>query len=226
MLPDLDDLRGRARAARTTPNWPPATSRCSVRRTYDFGLRAPLDQAGLIAGMSMTEKQGGSDVRANTTTATPQPDGSYRIVGHKWFTSAPMSDMFLTLAQAPGGLSLLPAAAGAARRHPQPHAPAAAQGQARQQVQRLARRSSTRTPPAGWSARRARACTTIIEMVNMTRLDCVHRLRRRHARSAPSRAVHHARHRAGLRRPADRSARDAQCARRPGRRIRGRDHGR
>ncbi len=51
--------------------------------------------------MSMTEKQGGSDVRANTTQAAPQPDGTYRLVGHKWFTSAPMCDVFLTLAQAP-----------------------------------------------------------------------------------------------------------------------------
>ena len=53
----------------------------------------------------MTEKQGGSDVRANTTRAVPTGDGSYRLTGHKWFTSAPMSDLFLTLAQAPGGLS-------------------------------------------------------------------------------------------------------------------------
>src|SRR3569833_3576725 len=58
-----------------------------------------------MAGMSMTEKQGGSDVRANTTTAAPSADGGYRLTGHKWFTSAPMSDFFLTLAQAPGGLS-------------------------------------------------------------------------------------------------------------------------
>ena len=72
---------------------------------YDFGLREPSTKRGLIAGMSMTEKQGGSDVRANSTTARPSPDGSWSIVGHKWFTSAPMSDLFLTLAQAPGGLS-------------------------------------------------------------------------------------------------------------------------
>jgi putative acyl-CoA dehydrogenase len=76
-----------------------------TERTYDFGLRPPLTKRALLAGMSMTEKQGGSDVRANTTAATPQPDGSYRLVGHKWFTSAPMCDVFLTLAQAPGGLT-------------------------------------------------------------------------------------------------------------------------
>ncbi|MGH8979858.1 MAG: acyl-CoA dehydrogenase family protein, partial [Acidimicrobiales bacterium] len=73
--------------------------------TYDFGLRDPSTKRGLIAGMSMTEKQGGSDVRANATTARPTAGGTWSIVGHKWFTSAPMSDFFLTLAQAPGGLS-------------------------------------------------------------------------------------------------------------------------
>lgn len=77
---------------------------------YDPGLRPPATKRALIAGRSMTEKQGGSDVRANKTSATPQADGTYRMIGHKWFTSAPMSNFFLTLAQAPGGLScfLLP----------------------------------------------------------------------------------------------------------------------
>jgi putative acyl-CoA dehydrogenase len=74
-------------------------------REYDAGLRPPDTKSGLVAGMSMTEKQGGSDVRTNTTTATPSDDGSWVLVGHKWFTSAPMSDLFLVLAQAPGGLS-------------------------------------------------------------------------------------------------------------------------
>lgn len=72
---------------------------------YELGSREPDAKAGLIAGMSMTEKQGGSDVRANTTTARPASGGTWSIVGHKWFTSAPMSDLFLVLAQAPGGLS-------------------------------------------------------------------------------------------------------------------------
>jgi putative acyl-CoA dehydrogenase len=77
---------------------------------YDPGLRVPLAKAGLLAGMAMTEKQGGSDVRANTTTATPTDDGSYLLTGHKWFCSAPMCDLFLVLAQAPEGLTcfLLP----------------------------------------------------------------------------------------------------------------------
>ncbi|MDX6341909.1 MAG: putative acyl-CoA dehydrogenase, partial [Trebonia sp.] len=76
---------------------------------YDPGRRPPAAKRGLTAGMSMTEKQGGSDVRANTTTAT-RTAGSYRITGHKWFTSAPMGDLFMVLAQRPAGLScfLLP----------------------------------------------------------------------------------------------------------------------
>ncbi len=76
---------------------------------YDGSLRSPRNKPGLIAGMAMTEKQGGSDVRTNTTTATPI-DGGYQLSGHKWFCSAPMSDVFLVLAQAPDGLTcfLLP----------------------------------------------------------------------------------------------------------------------
>ncbi len=75
---------------------------------YDAPLRPIADKAGITIGMAMTEKQGGSDVRANTTRAFPiEGSGSraYRLVGHKWFCSAPMSDAFLTLAYAPGGLS-------------------------------------------------------------------------------------------------------------------------
>src|SRR5205085_883666 len=56
-------------------------------------------------GMAMTEKQGGSDLRTNMTRAQPTGDGPYTLNGHKWFCSAPMSDAFLTLAQAPGGLT-------------------------------------------------------------------------------------------------------------------------
>ncbi|CAN5292577.1 acyl-CoA dehydrogenase family protein [soil metagenome] len=72
--------------------------------SYDFGLRAPAQKAGLLAGMGMTEKQGGSDLRSNVTVARPT-DGAYVLNGHKWFTSAPMNDVFLMLAQAPGGLT-------------------------------------------------------------------------------------------------------------------------
>ena len=72
---------------------------------YDTAVAPPLTKRGLLAGMAMTEKQGGSDVRANTSRAVPAGDGTYRITGHKWFTSAPMCDLFLVLAHAPGGLS-------------------------------------------------------------------------------------------------------------------------
>ncbi len=90
-------------ALRSNPDLAAKFEPLLTNRTYDFGLRDPATKRGLIAGMSMTEKQGGSDVRTNTTTATPQSDGTYQLVGHKWFTSAPMSDLFLTLAQAPAG---------------------------------------------------------------------------------------------------------------------------
>ncbi|MBW8768001.1 MAG: acyl-CoA dehydrogenase family protein, partial [Geodermatophilales bacterium] len=74
-------------------------------REYQFGLAEPTGKRGLVAGMGMTEKQGGSDVRANSTRAVPQPDGTYLLTGHKWFTSAPMSDLFLVLAQLDEGVS-------------------------------------------------------------------------------------------------------------------------
>ncbi len=82
--------------------------------TYDPRLIPAAEKGSAITGMAMTEKQGGSDVRANTTFATPVNGGGagaeYTIVGHKWFCSAPMSDMFLVLAQTDDGLScfLLP----------------------------------------------------------------------------------------------------------------------
>jgi putative acyl-CoA dehydrogenase len=74
-------------------------------RHYDNSQRPPVEKAGLTIGMGMTEKQGGTDVRANTTRAERQDSGLYAINGHKWFMSAPMSDAFLVLAQAQEGLS-------------------------------------------------------------------------------------------------------------------------
>ncbi|MEO1676641.1 MAG: acyl-CoA dehydrogenase family protein [Pseudomonadota bacterium] len=71
---------------------------------YDPAIRPAAEKRALTLGMAMTEKQGGSDVRANTTRAEPDGD-AFRLTGHKWFCSAPMSDGFLTLAQAPGGLT-------------------------------------------------------------------------------------------------------------------------
>ncbi|WJS86840.1 acyl-CoA dehydrogenase family protein [Paracoccus sp. TOH] len=75
-----------------------------LSRQYDPSVRPMAQKAGLTLGMAMTEKQGGSDVRANTTRA--ERDGeAWRLTGHKWFCSAPMSDGFLTLAQTGGGLT-------------------------------------------------------------------------------------------------------------------------
>ena len=160
---------------------------------YDFGLREPSTKRGLIAGMSMTEKQGGSDVRANTTTATPNADGTYTIVGHKWFTSAPMSDLFLTLAQTEHGPScfLLPRVL-----------PDGSRNAIR--IQRLKDKLGNKSNASseieyenatGWLVGpEGRGINTIIEMVNMTRLDCVIGSAV-NMRVAALRAVHHARHR-------------------------------
>ncbi|MGP3952444.1 acyl-CoA dehydrogenase family protein [Streptomyces sp. 7N604] len=159
-------------ALRAQPDLAAAYEPLLTARTYDYGLRPPLGKAGLIAGMSMTEKQGGSDVRANTTQAVPAGDGSYLITGHKWFTSAPMSDVFLVLAQAPGGLScfLLPRVLPDGTRNAM-------------HLQRLKDKLGNRSNasaeieydeavawPVGEPGRGVR---TIVEMVNMTRLDCV-----------------------------------------------------
>ncbi|HEY0342601.1 MAG TPA: isovaleryl-CoA dehydrogenase [Steroidobacteraceae bacterium] len=80
-----------------------------LAREYDSRFAPAVDKSGALMGMGMTEKQGGSDVRSNTTRATPVaargPGLEYRLTGHKWFFSAPMCDAFLVLAQAPGGLS-------------------------------------------------------------------------------------------------------------------------
>jgi putative acyl-CoA dehydrogenase len=122
--------------------------------------------------MSMTEKQGGSDVRANTTQARQQPDGSYLLTGHKWFTSAPMCDLFLVLAQAPGGLScfLLPRVLPDGSRN-------------RMHLQRLKDKLGNRSNASSeveydeavaWLVGdEGHGVRTIIQMVNMTRLDCV-----------------------------------------------------
>ena len=140
-------------------------------RVYDPVLGVPTGKAGLTAGMSMTEKQGGSDVRANTTAATPQADGAYRLVGHKWFTSAPMSDLLLTLAQAPGGLTcfVLPRVL-----------PDGSRNAIRLQrlKDKLGNRSNASSEveyegATGWRlGEEGRGVPTIIEMVNGTRLDC------------------------------------------------------
>lgn len=82
--------------------WAPGLASTS----YDFGLRVPSQKQGLLAGMGMTEKQGGSDLRTNTSTARDSGNGTtYFISGHKWFTSAPMNDVFLLLARTDAGIT-------------------------------------------------------------------------------------------------------------------------
>ncbi|WP_431678353.1 acyl-CoA dehydrogenase family protein [Kitasatospora sp. KL5] len=180
-------------ALRATPALAESYEPLLAAREYDFGLREPLTKRGLIAGMSMTEKQGGSDVRANTTTAVPHADGTYRLTGHKWFTSAPMSDVFLTLAQAPGGLScfLLPRVLPDGSRNPI-------------RLQRLKDKLGNKSNASaeieyegatGWLVgEEGRGVPTIIEMVNMTRLDCTIGAASG-MRYGTVRALHHATHR-------------------------------
>ncbi|MBC9719039.1 acyl-CoA dehydrogenase family protein [Streptomyces sp. TRM66268-LWL] len=162
-------------------------------RTYDPGLRTPTQKQGLLAGMGMTEKQGGTDVRANTTTATEQADGSWRLRGHKWFTSAPMNDLFLILAQAPGGLScfLVPRVLPDGSRNT---------FRIQRLKDKLGNRSNASSEPefddtVAWLVgEEGRGVRTIIDMVTMTRLDCVLGSAA-HVRESLAQAAHHARHR-------------------------------
>ncbi|MFE5915477.1 acyl-CoA dehydrogenase family protein, partial [Streptomyces wedmorensis] len=130
-------------------------------------------KAGALFGMGMTEKQGGSDVRANTTSARPlAEDGTYELTGHKWFCSAPMSDGFLVLAQAPDGLTcfLVPRVLRDGTRNVF-------------RIQRLKDKLGNRSNASAevefdgtWARRvgeEGRGVRTIIGMVAATRLDCV-----------------------------------------------------
>ncbi len=191
-------------------------------REYDPELKVPATKAGITAGMSMTEKQGGSDVRAGTTQAVPNGDGSYTLTGHKWFTSAAMSDIFLVLAQAPGGLScfMLPRVLPDGTRN-------------RMFIQRLKDKlgnhgnASSEIEYDGAIAwlvgEEGRGVPTIIEMVNLTRLDCTLGSATSHAQRADPRHPPRPAPK-GVRRVPDRPAADAQRAGRPGRRGRGRHH--
>ncbi|MCX4999722.1 acyl-CoA dehydrogenase family protein [Streptomyces longwoodensis] len=142
-------------------------------RAYDPGLRVPADKRGLLAGMGMTEKQGGSDVRTNTTTATATAEaGEYTLRGHKWFTSAPMCDVFLVLAQAPEGLScfLVPRVLPDGTRNA---------FRIQRLKDKLGNHSNASSEPefdgtVAWLVGpEGQGVKTIIEMVNCTRLDCV-----------------------------------------------------
>jgi putative acyl-CoA dehydrogenase len=161
---------------------------------YDRELRPAHLKAGALFGMGMTEKQGGSDVRANTTTARAlAEDGTYELTGHKWFCSAPMSDGFLVLAQAPGGPTcfLVPRVLADGSRNVF-------------LIQRLKDKLGNRSNAsaevefAGTWARRVgaegRGVAVIIEMVAATRLDCVLGSAGL-MRQAVAEAVHHTAHR-------------------------------
>jgi putative acyl-CoA dehydrogenase len=163
-------------------------------RSYDPRLVAPGAKPGALFGMGMTEKQGGSDVRANTTRAQPLAEaGTYELTGHKWFCSAPMSDGFLVLAQAPGGLScfLLPRVLADGTRNTFA-------------IQRLKDKLGNRSNASSevefsgtWArlvGEEGRGVATIIEMVAATRLDCVLGSAAL-MRQAVAQAVHHAAHR-------------------------------
>ena len=168
--------------------------------SYEPRLIPAADKPGALCGMAMTEKQGGSDVRANTTAARPLPeggDGEYLLTGHKWFCSAPMCDAFLVLAQAisegRGGLScfLVPRFTPDGRRN-------------RFHLQRLKDKLGNRSNAScevefrdTWARRvgeEGRGVPTILEMVNHTRLDCVIGSAAG-MRAAVARALHHAAHR-------------------------------
>jgi putative acyl-CoA dehydrogenase len=164
-------------------------------RTYQFGLTDPETKRGLLAGMSMTEKQGGSDVRAGTTLAVPDPavPGGYRLTGHKWFTSAPMNDLFLTLAQAPEGLTcfLLPRVLPGGERN------AIRLQRLKDKLGNRSNASSEIEYDGAFGAlvgEPGRGVATIIQMVTMTRLDCVLGSAGQ-LRAAVSEATHHAAHR-------------------------------
>jgi len=162
-------------------------------RGYDPSFCAPEDKQFLTAGMSMTEKQGGSDVRANTTTAVPQPDGTYMLNGHKWFTSAPMCDIFLTLANTPAGVTCFVL--------PRILPDGAVNGIRLQRLKdKLGNHSNASSEveyvnAVGWRlGDEGRGVATIIRMVNATRMDCALGSATT-MRVGVQNAVHHATHR-------------------------------
>ena len=170
---------------------------------YDERFIPGLQKRGVTMGMGMTEKQGGSDVRANTTRAEPVGASAwgdeYRITGHKWFFSAPMCDAFLILAQAPGGLTcfFLPR-----------FTPEGRPNEIRIQrlKDKLGDRSNAGSEVEFWGARawrvgaEGRGVPTILEMGTYTRLDCALGTAGL-MRAAVSHAIHHARHRSAFGKP-------------------------
>jgi putative acyl-CoA dehydrogenase len=163
---------------------------------YDPRAVPASGKPGAVCGMAMTEKQGGSDVRANTTRARRIAGGEFEITGHKWFCSAPTSDAFLVLAQTERGLScfLLPRWTPAGERN-------------RFHLQRLKDKLGNRSNASSevefdgaWAelvGEEGRGIATIIEMVNHTRLDCVTGAAAG-MRQAIAQAAHHVAHRSAF----------------------------
>lgn len=160
---------------------------------YDSAQKSPGTKKGLTIGMGMTERQGGSDVRANTSRAELFNDGQWRINGEKWFFSAPMCDAFLVLAQTHAGLScflvprLLPDGSNNGL-------------QLLRLKEKVGNRSNASSEVkfvdslANLVGEEGRGIKTILEMVTLTRLDCALGSAGQ-MRAALSEAVHHCRHR-------------------------------
>ena len=162
-------------------------------RDYDRRFRPARLKSAALVGMGMTENQGGSDLRTNTTRAEPAGDGTFRLYGHKWFMSAPMCDAFLVLAQSPKGLScfLMPRWTPEGERNGI---------QIVRLKDKLGNRSNASSEVEFLGAyaqlvgEEGRGIPTIIEMGNYTRLDCCIGSSAL-MRQAVAQAVHHARHR-------------------------------
>ncbi len=161
---------------------------------YDGSNRPIGDKPGITLGMGMTERQGGSDVRANATVAVPRAsDGEYELSGHKWFFSAPMSDGFLVTAQAPGGLScfLMPRWKSDGTRN------TFRLMRLKDKLGDWSNASSEVEFDRAWALRvgeEGRGIATILEMVMLTRLDCMLGSAGL-MRMALAQALHHCRHR-------------------------------
>jgi len=171
-----------------------------VSREYDPRSLPANQKRGVICGMAMTEKQGGSDVRANTTRAEPidrgGPGAAYWITGHKWFCSAPMSDAFLMLAYTPQGLScfLVP------RWRPDGVRNTIFIQRLKDKLGNRSNASSEIELDRAWGrmvGEEGRGVRTIIEMVNHTRLDCIIGSAAA-MRQALAQAIHHTRHRSAF----------------------------
>ncbi|MGX9177850.1 DNA alkylation response protein [Mesorhizobium sp. BHbdii] len=162
-------------------------------RKYDQSQKPPVEKTGLTLGMGMTEKQGGTDVRANITRAERAGSSFYRLTGHKWFMSAPMSDAFLVLGQAPEGLScfLVPRILG----------DGSSNGFRFQRLKdKLGNRSNASSEVEFVNAigemvgEPGAGVKTIMDMVTLTRLDCAI-ASSAIMRAGLAEAVHHTRHR-------------------------------